>query len=1269
MSEKKYNFQKLTPIKNANLNVYEDALNFIFENNDIKNVAISGPYSAGKSSVIETYKINHPEVQCLHISLSHFQSAEEDPGSLTNSNDVNGSRPNSDGESNKDNSAKSDEVILEGKILNQLIHQIDPNKIPQSNFKLKQKVSIKNTILDTGLSISFIVFLAYIISFNSWFIFVSSLTAGWIKNMLLWTLNRDLLLLSGLLCIVILSRAIFTIIWAQKNRNIFKKLNFQGNEIEIFEENDDSYFDKYLNEVLYLFENSEADVIIFEDMDRYHVHQIFEKLREVNTLINNKRTLERNTPLRFFYLLRDDMFVSKDRTKFFDFIIPTVPVVDGSNSYDQFIKHFKQGGIFELFDRDFLQGLSLYIDDMRILKNIYNEFVIYHNRIQSIELSNNKLLAIITYKNIFPKDFGDLQLSLGFVHTLFENKTEHVLKELKNIDNQINEIEDKISLTKDEHLDSLDDLDAIYLLVNHQITRIAGKDVSTYKTRSELIKAIKENPDEVYHYRMHHSNNILDVSYEFDKLSQNQEYKRRKEAIERKTDGQIEKLKVELQNLINRKATIQNSRLRDIITKDNIDKVFSVSYINEIGEEDNFGKIKASPYFPLIKYLVRNGYIDETYSDYMTYFYENSLSRVDKNFLLSVTDQLSKEYSYSLKDPQLVLSRLRPADFDHVEVLNFNLLCYILQTQKSNEKYLKKYLQQLMRTRNFYFIGEFLETQRETNLFVEAVNNFWPDIFHCIISESDFSHEQIKQYAIYTLYYSPEDDIKELNTNNNLSEFISNSSDFLDINQPNMNKLISGFSLVNVRFKWIDFEVSNKELFEAVYNNNLYQIRFDFISLILENVYGLTKNSDFNKKNYTLINSRHDEPLALYVKNSINQYMRTMLDNCDECINDEESAVLALLNNSGIDEDKKEEYISYLQTIIEKIETVKNEELWNVLLQQGLVIYSEDNIVHYFFKFGLDSFLIDFINSKSAELIFNSNSIDSGFGEGATSNFFNAILTCNEISNERYESILEPFNRFYGSFSETNIDEDKVLILIKLNIIRMTGSALIFMRENYPNLLIAFVTHNIKKYTEEVINEENFDMLEMLSVLEEKVDDKYKIKLLQFATTEISLIERSYSVPVKLYILENNLDINDIPFLLSCYPTESDRIKNAIIDISIERIDDIITEQYSIPFELQVELLESNHLPLEMKKELFALSLPNMSEEQVKEILSTLEMNDFLSLFNRKRPTFEINEINKKILTIFKEKQWITKFEVDKNEPNLFRAIGRRINEEQTELL
>lgn len=85
----------------------------------------------------------------------------------------------------------------------------------------------------------------------------------------------------------------------------FSKLNLQGNEIEIFEESDDSYFDKYLNEVLYLFENADADVIVFEDMDRFNANRIFERLREVNTLANIQLQKEDKKVLRFFYLLRD----------------------------------------------------------------------------------------------------------------------------------------------------------------------------------------------------------------------------------------------------------------------------------------------------------------------------------------------------------------------------------------------------------------------------------------------------------------------------------------------------------------------------------------------------------------------------------------------------------------------------------------------------------------------------------------------------------------------------------------------------------------------------------------------------------------------------------------------------------------------------------------------------------------------------------------------------------------------------------------------------
>ncbi|EAT0787743.1 hypothetical protein EJ254_24610, partial [Salmonella enterica] len=147
------------------------------------------------------------------------------------------------------------------------------------------------------------------------------------------------------------------LIKTQKNRNVFKKINVQGNEIEIFEESEESYFDRYLNEVLYLFENVNADAIIFEDMDRFNSNHIFERLHEVNRLVNIQRTLagHKKSTLRFIYLLRDDIFISKDRTKFFDYIIPVIPVVDSSNSYDHFISHFDDGGILELFNERFLQ--------------------------------------------------------------------------------------------------------------------------------------------------------------------------------------------------------------------------------------------------------------------------------------------------------------------------------------------------------------------------------------------------------------------------------------------------------------------------------------------------------------------------------------------------------------------------------------------------------------------------------------------------------------------------------------------------------------------------------------------------------------------------------------------------------------------------------------------------------------------------------------------------------------------------------------------------
>ncbi|MEL7597899.1 MAG: hypothetical protein AAGU01_06830, partial [Clostridiaceae bacterium] len=444
----KIHFEKLTPLKNAELKIYSDALDFVFKNNDIRNVAISGAYSAGKSSVIESYKQRHKELEFLHISLANFETTEQENSKIENTSKD--SNDNDTDTKKNSNTSFVKESILEGKILNQLLHQIEVSKIPQTNFRVKQKISDKN-IFKTTLIIMIFLLCSFHICFHSkWNNFVKSLSQIKFLKFLQLTTKGSSLLFSGLLVTVIVGVTLHSLIKIQKNKSLFKRFSVQGNEIEIFEKNDESYFDKYLNEVLYLFDNAKADVIVFEDMDRYNINQIFQRLREVNTLINSKREKENKKPVRFFYLLRDDIFISKDRTKFFDFIMPVVPVIDSSNSYDQLISHFKKGKVFEKLDEHFLQGISLYVDDMRILKNIYNEFMIYYNRIGTIDQDYNKLLAIVVYKNIFPRDFSETQLNKGFVSTLFNSKDEIIKDEIDKINEQIKQIRQKVELCNKE---------------------------------------------------------------------------------------------------------------------------------------------------------------------------------------------------------------------------------------------------------------------------------------------------------------------------------------------------------------------------------------------------------------------------------------------------------------------------------------------------------------------------------------------------------------------------------------------------------------------------------------------------------------------------------------------------------------------------------------------------------------------------------------------------------------------------------------------------
>ena len=1237
MAKDEYHFERLTPIKDIELKVYEDAINYVFENQDIKNVAISGAYSAGKSSVLESYKKKHSELKFLHISLAHFQSPDlEEETEYADQKD-------------HEEKGRVKESVLEGKILNQLIHQIPSDKISQTNFRVKRKIKRLDIAKSTVIILMLVLMILYFVFFKSWGNYVLSLPDNILKSILLCTISEYSLLISGIILTLLLGIVIYGLVKIQKNKNVFRKLNFQGNEIEIFQESNDSYFDKYLNEVLYLFENAEVDAIVFEDMDRFNVNSIFERLREVNTLVNIRLQKDNNIKfplniwlrkdnkkiIRFFYLLRDDIFVSKDRTKFFDYIIPVVPVLDSSNSYDQFLDLLKKGGILQLFDNNFLQGLSLYIDDMRLLKNIYNEFVIYYNRINTTELDCNKMLAMITYKNLFPRDFSELQLNQGFVFTLFNKKDEFIADEIEDIENQIEEIQKKIKCLNDEHL------------------------IST----RELSAAIADKYLRGYNWESKDDNNLSSFILGYLNGSKREEYVRRKKSLEDKLAGNISQLEDQIYELEEKKNTLRNQQLYELINRNNINRIFSTTSTNEIGVVREFKEIKSSEYFDLLKYLIRHGYIDETYSDYMTYFYENSLSRVDKIFLRSISDSRAKEHTYRLKNPKLVVSRLKIVDFDQEEALNFDLFAYLLKTPDKVE-YLNRFINQLKNTKNYEFVGTFFDTRTALPELVRNLNIRWPEMLAEALDEKNLSEKQIWKYSVYTLYYSDSDTIRLMNQDNVISDYISNERNYLSINDDvDIEKLVAGFRLLEVRFKGIDYEKSNMALFQSIYEESLYVINSENIQLMLCKMCGIEDQEAILHKNYSILCSISDSAIAQYIEKNMAQYIDVMLQMCEGCIMDDETAAVTILNKSDITKEQKEKYIQCLDTVISQIVQVEDSSLWGRLLDNDSVHYSEENIFAYFEKQKgreIDHTLISFINRHDMILDFS----DYNCAEESKEQLFISFISCNDIDNAKYARLLLSFMFSINKFTESGISDEKIDILIKIHVIQMTKENLVFMRDIYPDHVLNFINGNIEQYVD-IMDNEIFSLQELLEVLKWKVSDEIKIQLMSFTNQAISIINEHYSTKVCIYILENNFLKSDLPELLQSYDNWDKEMQAKIYALALAYISDIIADPQNVSSQLKNRLLYSRELNIESRIDLLIAMLSDLDMEYVKPVLAEWGFDDYIKIFdNRSRPRFEISPISKKILEAFKKKRWIQNYEEDGKKPGLYKIIRRKVPKE-----
>lgn len=420
------------------------------EDTKIHNIALSGVYGSGKSSILEKVVKDLEEerpytTRTISLAPLAAQLKEQDDkknDSVSDKDKSTSKQPS--GATPKSSNNSSITNLIQKEIIKQLLYGTDPEKIPASHFHKMNEIGLGKQILS---SLAFGMLLLFILNIYQW-------PYSYIQKPLTWLPIPTSItkILAEIVIICLLSIATFALFHYFGTRIHLAKIDVGTAGITLGE-NSDSYFDQYLDEIIYIFEKTGIRTVFFEDLDRFQDAQIFDSLRELNQILNNDPKLQHtestiqkisqrlhfshsakeknsqsSTPIQFVYAIHDAIFsnqyVSADaqianqeslahsfsRAKFFDIIIPVVPFVSASNSYQIALETLED--VLDANDPQMINLLELVADtipDKRTWINIRNEFIIYKEQLFNPErtnlgLSPVKLLAVLIYKNCYLDD-------------------------------------------------------------------------------------------------------------------------------------------------------------------------------------------------------------------------------------------------------------------------------------------------------------------------------------------------------------------------------------------------------------------------------------------------------------------------------------------------------------------------------------------------------------------------------------------------------------------------------------------------------------------------------------------------------------------------------------------------------------------------------------------------------------------------------------------------------------------------------------------------
>lgn len=661
----------LTPIvlkdTDDSFNTVKDLLGAI-ANDEILNIAVTGPYGSGKSSVIKTFKERvNKDVKILDISLA---TLDADASLYAAENTTSAGDQEKDKQQPAITSEQKETLNrkIEFSILQQLVYRKTLEMLPFSRLRKIRHFS-KHTIQTMAMYVvGVVVLIAFALQLDFMQIPLFYETFG-----VPITAQHVISIVS---IILLLTMMYETVVYIIKNYGGIRlqKISVGGNEIDIHD--DGSIFNRYLDEILYFFQCTDYNVVIIEDLDRFNTTDIFLKLRELNHLINKSEMIGRT--IKFVYAVKDDMFKDSSRSKFFDYITTVIPVITTTNSKDMLKRALKeQGHDGEVVDDD-IRDIAFHIDDMRLLYNIVNEYHQYTQRLDKNgqHLEAKKMLAMMTVKNYHPHDFSELHNRKGRLYDILSPQTKRKFVDIAiniRLAERIKQAEEQLAaydatcLLQEKEL-RLAYLVAIYDNLTHGTYAIVDDteyQLSQIADDANLFEKLISK-DEVeyiynkYNYRNYRSSKNLNFQDIEKKVNEHFTYHQRLEQIGRdreKLEDEVQNTKLEIQRI----GTYTISELLEIFN---------------LYEDECFKSIGLSD---MEEDFVRHGFIAEDYNDYIAYFYPDIMSLADHQLCLDMKLNRKPAYDSTIDNIELFLKELPETALRYESVWNFHILDYIVK--------------------------------------------------------------------------------------------------------------------------------------------------------------------------------------------------------------------------------------------------------------------------------------------------------------------------------------------------------------------------------------------------------------------------------------------------------------------------------------------------------------------------------------------------------------------------------------------------------------